>query len=105
VCEAGACIDGCRGQDGNGCPDGKVCTSPDASVGACQDAGGPTGGTTGGGETDGEAGGCDCRAAPGQGGGSSEGLGLWLVGAVAALALQRRRARGRQFNRSARSIN
>lgn len=38
VCEAGACVDGCRGT-GNGCPDLLVCTSEDDSVGVCVDEG------------------------------------------------------------------
>ncbi len=38
VCDAtGACIDGCRGSDGNGCPDGLVCSSSDATIGTCED--------------------------------------------------------------------
>jgi hypothetical protein len=38
VCDAsGACIDGCRGT-GNGCPDGFVCSSNDATIGACETA-------------------------------------------------------------------
>ncbi len=29
------CIDGCRGQGGNRCPDGEQCTSTDTSIGTC----------------------------------------------------------------------
>lgn len=37
VCQdgAGMCIDGCRGTNGNGCPDGFECTSQDDSIGMC----------------------------------------------------------------------
>jgi uncharacterized repeat protein (TIGR01451 family) len=49
VCDGSTklCIDGCRGMDGNGCKDGDVCTSPDATIGQCvqclvdADCGGP----------------------------------------------------------------
>jgi hypothetical protein len=30
-----ACVSGCRGQGGNGCPSGRVCSSPDGVAGAC----------------------------------------------------------------------
>ncbi|MCC6559322.1 MAG: DUF11 domain-containing protein [Polyangiaceae bacterium] len=29
------CVDGCRGEGGNGCPDGEICTSIDATIGVC----------------------------------------------------------------------
>lgn len=35
VCDARACKDGCRGQDGNGCPTGLVCSSKTSAVGQC----------------------------------------------------------------------
>ena len=35
VCDAQVCIDGCRGQGGNGCPAGLICTSQDDTVGQC----------------------------------------------------------------------
>jgi hypothetical protein len=36
VCDASnACVDGCRGADGNGCASALVCTSEDATIGAC----------------------------------------------------------------------
>ncbi|MDC0742432.1 MopE-related protein [Polyangium mundeleinium] len=38
VCEAGACVPGCRGAAGNGCPHGEVCSSSDASRGVCTPA-------------------------------------------------------------------
>jgi hypothetical protein len=36
VCEAGACVPGCRGVGGNGCPYGEACTSTDDSRGVCE---------------------------------------------------------------------
>lgn len=38
------CVDGCRGQGGNGCPSGKVCSSKTEAIGACVD---PTDGGAG----------------------------------------------------------
>ncbi|HVK68174.1 MAG TPA: hypothetical protein VM694_27135, partial [Polyangium sp.] len=38
VCEAGACVPGCRGEGGNGCPHGEVCSSSDTSRGVCSPA-------------------------------------------------------------------
>ena len=44
------CQPGCRGTNGNGCPTGAVCTSPDATIGSCvqcskdADCGGPMSG-------------------------------------------------------------
>ena len=36
VCnDVGECVDGCRGLEGNGCPDGEECTSTDATIGEC----------------------------------------------------------------------
>ena len=35
ICEAGACVPGCRGAGGNGCPYGEVCSSKEASAGVC----------------------------------------------------------------------
>jgi len=35
VCEPDVCIPGCRGVNGNGCPDGQMCTSSDETVGQC----------------------------------------------------------------------
>ncbi|NUQ75603.1 MAG: hypothetical protein HUU21_18820, partial [Polyangiaceae bacterium] len=42
-----ACMEGCRGAAGNGCPSGFVCSSTDESIGTCDPVGGP-GGTGGG---------------------------------------------------------
>ncbi|MCC6662090.1 MAG: DUF3344 domain-containing protein [Polyangiaceae bacterium] len=47
------CIDGCRGQDGNGCPTGLECTSKDETIGTCVPIQGNTGGTGGTGATGG----------------------------------------------------
>lgn len=52
VCDSssGTCFEGCRGADGNGCPDGLLCTSEDDTLGACvgcladDNCGGPTSG-------------------------------------------------------------
>ena len=49
VCDPNAevCVEGCRFEGGNGCPDGKECTSTDSSIGSCIDVSG-TGGSGGG---------------------------------------------------------
>lgn len=41
ICQANKCIDGCRGDQrlGNGCPAGKVCSSPDGTPGTCGSTG------------------------------------------------------------------
>jgi hypothetical protein len=38
ICEAKACVDGCRGTGGNGCAAPKVCSSTTAAAGTCRDA-------------------------------------------------------------------
>ncbi len=35
VCNAAACVSGCRGTGGNGCPAGSVCSSTTSAVGTC----------------------------------------------------------------------
>jgi hypothetical protein len=35
VCDEGTCKDGCRGSEGNSCPEGQKCSSEDGSIGAC----------------------------------------------------------------------
>lgn len=35
ICEAKACVDGCRASGGNRCPDDEICTSTNASAGSC----------------------------------------------------------------------
>jgi MYXO-CTERM domain-containing protein len=37
ICEAKACVDGCRGTGGNGCAAPKVCSSTTATPGTCRD--------------------------------------------------------------------
>ena len=56
VCQPDVCIDGCRGTNGNGCPDGQMCTSDDETVGQCVPEEG-TGGSdsASGGPTEGSA--------------------------------------------------
>jgi len=107
------CTSGCRGEGGNGCPDGQVCTSTDGSIGDCvpdgsggggpgsssassgngssgSGAGNASSGAGGsgadGGEDDGE--GCDCNAA-----GSTSGAGATLGLLALALLLSRRSSR------------
>jgi hypothetical protein len=36
ICESNVCTDGCRGSDGNGCPNGLECSSTSAAPGTCQ---------------------------------------------------------------------
>ncbi len=62
VCDTAAslkCLDGCRGQGGNGCADGFVCTSKDSSIGQCvKDMGqGGAAGAAGAGGAGGQSGG------------------------------------------------
>ena len=116
VCEDGACVIGCRGQGGNGCPIGLQCTSRDDDPGECREAadagsdagsderdagsgpraGGPGSGRGGRGAAGREnaggslgGGGCDCRTA------RSAGTDPWLF-ALALLWLAGRRARWRR---------
>ena len=49
------CVDGCRGEEGNGCPSGEECTSTDTSIGTCEGTGG-TGGSGGAGGSSGTGG-------------------------------------------------
>jgi uncharacterized repeat protein (TIGR01451 family) len=59
VCDpkAEVCVDGCRGEGGNGCPSGQTCSSKDSSVGQCIDPNGNTGGAGGSGSGGGGNGG------------------------------------------------
>ncbi|MBI5543816.1 MAG: hypothetical protein HY901_08020, partial [Deltaproteobacteria bacterium] len=109
VCASGTCQDGCRGT-GNECPENQACTSTDEQVGTCQpapglDAGAPADAAettvdASGADLDGsepvlasdagaayvlEGGGCSCNATGGP---------LVLLGALASLAMVRRRRRG-----------
>ena len=90
------CVEGCRGEGGNGCPDGEICSSSDDTIGVCSGGEGGSG-PGGGGPTDQPAGGlvaeggaCGCRAAP-----SGSGRGAALTALALALALSRRRRRRR----------
>jgi hypothetical protein len=47
VCEACICTPGCRGSDGQGCPEGEVCTSMDLTIGECIPVGSASSGTGG----------------------------------------------------------
>ncbi|MFO0760840.1 MAG: MopE-related protein [Byssovorax sp.] len=104
VCEPDmTCGPGCRGKNGNGCPEGKVCDSLTESIGTCvpenNGGGGQGGGTTStttGGEHDevlATGDGIFCAARPGTG---SESDGApFVLGTVAAIGLAlRRRRRG-----------
>jgi fimbrial isopeptide formation D2 family protein/MYXO-CTERM domain-containing protein len=108
------CKDGCRGNGGNGCPDGFTCTSKDTTIGTCEPngAGGAGGGTdtgtgtgTGGAKGGlganpvsndgqiGEGGGCGCSV-PGE---SHDDGPLAALGAmVSALVVAARRRRDRK---------
>lgn len=91
------CVLGCRGEDGNGCPEGETCTSTDLSIGECvQQDDGTGGGGSGKGssgadtQSPGEEGGCACttpgdRRVAGALGPAAAVLGL------AALVVRRRR--------------
>jgi MYXO-CTERM domain-containing protein len=87
-----ACIDGCRGSSGNGCPDGNECTSQTTAAGSCEpeepgDAGvGPTMPDP---RFDGvvEGGGCGCSV-PGE---SENPNRAWLIAALVGLWGMRRR--------------
>ncbi len=47
VCSTGICVPGCRGEGGNGCPAGLVCTSTDMLIGDCVEEQPGTGGAGG----------------------------------------------------------
>ncbi|MDC3980911.1 MopE-related protein [Polyangium jinanense] len=84
ICQDQRCVAGCRGVDGNGCPDGQVCTSTSDSVGQCQAEPPPDNQPE---PTNPE--GCGCRTAPAQGGALP--LTLTLVAGL-LFATRRRRA-------------
>lgn len=87
ICEADKCVDGCRGEGGNGCPDGEQCSSTTSAPGTCGEAPPPPPAPQA--EADsGDDGNCGC-ALPGTGrsNGAFAALGALLVG----LALRRRR--------------
>jgi len=96
VCDPQAeiCVDGCKGEGGNGCPDGKECTSKDSTIGTCVDVNGGTGGGgagggggTGGSADPGDNGPCACSL-PGRET-RDFGAALALAG-LAAIGLRRR---------------
>ena len=99
------CTNGCRGKDGNTCPDGKTCSSMSAMAGVCVDvattSSGTTSSSTGSGGAGG-AGGADnglvasgnglvCSATPGNN--DDDGASWLLGGALVALVGARRRRR------------
>jgi fimbrial isopeptide formation D2 family protein len=101
VCDIGQterCMNGCRGVDGNGCPDGFECTSQDSSIGQCvptepgTGGAGGAGGGNGGGDDSGDDGGCGCRM-PGRSLGST-GSALGLLLGLGLLVLRRRTGAG-----------
>ncbi|MFS8065257.1 MAG: MYXO-CTERM sorting domain-containing protein, partial [Byssovorax sp.] len=89
------CVDGCRGEGGNTCPDGKVCSSPTVKIGTCVEGSGGAGGGGGGGGAPPDrvvasGNGLICSATPGNDNGGA----TWLLGGVlAALVGWRRRRR------------
>jgi MYXO-CTERM domain-containing protein len=99
VCDSdscGFCIDGCRGVNESGCPDGQVCSSQDENIGYCMDGPGPGSGSGGsgangaGGSGSGE--GCQCGVQADDDG-SDSAWALLAVGAAAGAWRRRRRAR------------
>lgn len=75
VCDAShACIDGCRGTNGNGCAEGQVCSSSNEALGTCSASQG-TGGTpgTGGAPSTGAGGDATAGGAPTMGGNTGTG--------------------------------
>ena len=92
VCDATkrTCGEGCRGQGGNGCPEGQTCSSIDGDAGTCSITGdGGAGGSGAGGAADVvvAAGGGICAARPGPSGVG----GAWLLALAVALGARRRR--------------
>ncbi len=85
-----ACVDGCRGNGGNTCPDGKVCSSQSAVIGTCTDGAGGAGGGGGSDRVVASGNGLICSATPGN---SNDGASWLLGGAIAALVGWRRRRR------------
>ncbi|WP_441289376.1 hypothetical protein ACSRUE_00935 [Sorangium sp. KYC3313] len=87
ICEDHACVEGCRGSDGNSCPSGEVCSSTDSTAGTCapESENDPTGIFAEG------NGFCAARPTPA---GSTRGAAalLPMLAALAGLALRRRRA-------------
>lgn len=99
------CIDGCRGTDGNRCPDGLVCSSVDNTIGTCGPkvegtssstsgvggAGGDgSGGGTGGGVLQGDKGSCGCSV-PGDTESESTGAAAAALAMIGIVVARRRR--------------
>ncbi|WP_437876756.1 hypothetical protein [Sorangium sp. So ce513] len=88
ICEGHQCVEGCRGADGNGCPSGEECTSTDSSPGTCEPGPGEPNDPSG---IFAEGNGlCAARPTPAGSGPGAASL-LPLLGALAGLALRRRR--------------
>ncbi len=89
------CVDGCRGQGGNGCPSGKTCSSETNAIGTCggSGSGSGSGGDAGADGADddilAQGNGILCNARPN--GSSGSGVALLAVGGMAVLAAVRRR--------------
>jgi uncharacterized repeat protein (TIGR01451 family) len=84
VCDptAGACVPGCRGANGNGCPSGQTCSSTNEAVGVCQEAAGGVLIT----------GGCVCSVESNSSNESPVGFGVALAAACAAIVRRRKRS-------------
>ncbi|WP_433932680.1 DUF3344 domain-containing protein [Sorangium cellulosum] len=88
ICVDEQCEEGCRGESGNGCPSGEVCSSTDSTPGTCgPDSGEPNDPTGIFAEGNGL---CAARPTPAGSGPGAAAL-LPLLGALAGLALRRRR--------------
>ncbi|MBK9001012.1 MAG: isopeptide-forming domain-containing fimbrial protein [Myxococcales bacterium] len=89
ICENDKCVDGCRGEGGNGCPTGEQCSSTTAAPGVCGEIPPPPPATAAPADSD-DDGGCGC-ALPGQSRsrGALAALGVLVLG----LGLRRRRSR------------
>jgi len=83
------CVDGCRGQGGNGCPSGKTCSSETNAIGTCGGSRGDAGAGGGDHGPRGRGDGILCNARPN--GSSGSGVALLAVGGMAVLAAVRRR--------------
>ena len=76
----GTCTEGCRGEGGNGCPTGEVCTSETTAPGVCVDSEDEDVRLAGGG----------CACATGQTEGTPGGI-AFAIAALGAFALRRKR--------------
>ncbi len=81
VCDTAqnACVPGCRGESGNGCPAGLTCSSSDNTIGVCSEGGVLI------------TGGCVCSVESSSSNESPIGFGLTLAAACAAMIRRRRR--------------